>query len=120
MPSAPSRAKEIIVPEKGEQGTKGQTTSLQLKLAVPRYKDNPPPEYPRIARRRGYEGTVILEVLVDRKGRVKNMRLLKSSGYKILDRAALDSVKKWLFEPAQRGGKETEAWVKIPIRYQLE
>jgi len=38
--------------------------------AVPLYKVNPPPEYPRLARKRGYQGTVVLDVLVDQNGKV--------------------------------------------------
>jgi len=118
-PSAPSRAKEIIAPEKGKDVTKGQTTPFPLKLAIPRYKDNPRPVYPRLARRRGYEGTVVLEVLVNRKGRAEEVRLLKSSGHRILDRSAVDSVRKWLFEPAMRGDERIDTWVKVPIRFTL-
>lgn len=115
-----SKAKDILTPEKTIAENKEQAALAPLKLATPRYKVNPPPVYPRLARRRGYEGTVILEVLVNRKGRVEDVRLLKSSGYRILDKSAMDSVKKWLFEPAELGDEKIEAWVRVPIRYQLK
>jgi protein TonB len=44
-----------------------------VREARPAYKVNPPPAYPKRAKRRGYEGTVLLEVLVDRNGRVKEL-----------------------------------------------
>ncbi len=91
-----------------------------LQEAKPLYKKNPPPDYPKLARRRGYEGTVILEVLVDEDGRVKDMRLFRSSKHRMLDRAAMASVKKWLFKPGMRGRETVEMWVKIPIRFQLK
>jgi protein TonB len=91
-----------------------------LREAKPLYQNNPPPEYPRLARKRGYEGTVVLEVLVDEEGRVEDMRLFRSSEHRILDKAAMASVKKWLFEPGMRGGEPVEMWVKIPIRFQLK
>jgi protein TonB len=72
-----------------------------------------------VARRRGYEGTTILEVLVNRKGKVDEVRLSSSSGHSLLDRAAKSSVKKWVFVPARRGNQKVEMWVKIPIRFQL-
>lgn len=91
-----------------------------IREARPIYQNNPPPEYPRLARRRGYEGTVVLEVLVDQEGRVEDLRLFRSSKHKILDRAAMASVKEWLFEPGMRGDKPVEMWVRIPIRFQLK
>lgn len=88
--------------------------------ARPIYRRNPPPEYPKLARKRGYQGTVILEVLVDRKGRAADLRILTSTGYSILDRVAMESVKNWLFEPGMRENKKVEMWVRVPIRFQLK
>ena len=88
--------------------------------AVPLYKVNPLPEYPRIARKRGYQGTVVLEVLVDQNGRVGDLRLFTSSGYSILDRKAMASVKRWLFEPGMKGDKKVDMWVRVPVRFELK
>jgi periplasmic protein TonB len=90
-----------------------------VKEAIPVYRNNPPPEYPSIARRRGYEGTVVLEVLVDERGRVSDLEVFQSSGHEALDRAALASVRKWVFEPARRGEQKITMWVKVPIRFKL-
>jgi TonB family protein len=88
--------------------------------AVPLYKVNPLPEYPRIARKRGYQGTVVLEVLVDQNGRVGDLRLFTSSGHSILDRKAMASVKVWLFEPGMKGDKKLDMWVRVPVRFELK
>lgn len=88
--------------------------------AVPLYKVNPLPEYPRMARKRGYQGTVVLEVLVDQNGRVGDLRLFTSSGYSILDRKAMASVKRWLFEPGMKGDKKVDMWVRVPVRFELK
>ena len=88
--------------------------------ARPLYRDNPPPRYPRTARRRRYEGTVMLEVLVSIQGRVRDLRLAESSGYDILDEAAVEAVRDWSFEPGRRGRQPMEMWVKIPIKFQLQ
>ncbi len=90
-----------------------------LREAIPLYRINPAPKYPRIARRRGYKGTVVLDVLVDRNGGVGDLRVFTSSGYKILDRAALASVKGWVFEPGMKGDQKVEMWVRVPVRFQL-
>ena len=87
--------------------------------ARPAYLENPPPPYPAVARRRGYQGAVILEVLVSKNGAVKDIRVFKSSGYKVLDRTAVRTVKKWIFEPGKKGNKPIEMWVRVPIRFVL-
>ncbi len=98
----------------------GGATRTPLIKADPNYAINPSPEYPALARRRGYEGLVFLEVLVDRKGKVIDLKIAQSSGFTILDQAALQAVKKWLFKPAQRGPEPIEDRVKVPIRFQLQ
>jgi TonB family protein len=87
--------------------------------ALPVYRRNTPPQYPLIARRRGYQGRVLLEVLVRKNGRAGSIRLARSSGYEVLDRAAIKGVRNWLFHPAKRGDELVEMWVEIPIRFQL-
>jgi protein TonB len=94
--------------------------TLVVREAAPLYKVNPPPKYPLIARKRGYQGTVVLEVLVDRNGRVGDLRLFTSSGHPILDRSAMASVKGWLFEPGMKGDKKIDMWVRVPIRFELK
>lgn len=94
--------------------------SVNVNIARPLFKQNTSPRYPQRARRMGYEGLVMLKVLVDENGRVDDLEILKSSGYAVLDRAAISSVKTWLFEPGTEAGKKKKMWVKIPIRFQLE
>jgi protein TonB len=91
-----------------------------LKLALPLYKQNAAPLYPLKARRLGYEGIVMLKVLIDENGRVDDLMVLESSGHRVLDRAALSAVKKWLFEPGTEGGVKKKMWVKIPIHFDLK
>jgi protein TonB len=108
------------VPEKDLHIAALPSSPPPLREAVPLYRKNPSPKYPRIARRRGYQGTVVIEALVNREGKVEDLRLSHSSGYRVLDRAAMRSVKNWVFEPGRRGDEEVEMWVKIPVRFQLK
>jgi protein TonB len=87
--------------------------------AAPLYRQNPPPDYPPLARRRGQEGTVQLEVLVNSRGGVNDIRLAKSSGHELLDRAAVRAVQTWLFQPGKRGEQTIDMWVRVPIRFAL-
>ena len=95
------------------------TPEPALVEARPLYKENPPPRYPRIARKRGYQGTVVLEVLVDREGDVEDLKVYRSSGYKALDKAALSSVRHWIFTPGRRGDVVVDMWVRVPIAFRL-
>lgn len=91
-----------------------------VQASVPRYDLNPPPHYPRVARRRQYQGTVMLDVQVTVDGQVAQVRVAESSGYPILDKSAVKSVKEWHFTPARRGGRPIEMWVQVPVRYELQ
>jgi protein TonB len=91
-----------------------------LEEAQPEYSRNPPISYPKRARQRGYQGTVLLEVLVNRNGRVDDLRILASSGYAVLDRSAVNSVKTWSFIPAKKGKDTIDMWVQVPVRFKLE
>jgi len=88
--------------------------------AVPRYSENPPPPYPSIARRRGYEGVVMFSVEVLADGSVGELRIKETSGHSMLDRAAVKAVKKWKFKPAFREDVPVSMWVEVPIRFVIK
>lgn len=83
------------------------------------YLHNPKPEYPNIAKRRQWQGRVILKVRVLADGRAASVSLEKSSGHEVLDEAALEAVRHWHFVPAKRGGKPVDSWVNVPINFNL-
>jgi len=86
----------------------------------PKYAENPKPLYPQEAKRKGYEGEVILRVEVLPNGRVGQIEVRSSSGYELLDRSALTTVKKWRFVPARKGETPIRLWVNIPVKFQLQ
>ncbi|RJQ65196.1 MAG: energy transducer TonB [Desulfobacteraceae bacterium] len=88
--------------------------------SVPLYALNPPPPYPALARRRNYQGTVLLDVLVNSQGGANQVKVAQSSGYPVLDQSAVESVRRWRFEPARRFGQPIEMWVQVPVRFALE
>ena len=106
------------------KATKQSTSALSplniIHEAIPIYRSNPSPKYPRIARMRGYQGNVLLDVLVNKNGKVNDLKIFKSSGYPILDKAATSSVKHWLFEPGLIGDEKVDMWVRVPIRFELK
>ena len=87
---------------------------------VAAYLDNPAPAYPASAKRLGEAGTVTLRVLVNPHGRAESVEVERSSGYRRLDRAALDAVRKWKFVPAKQGDQAIAAWVLVPLNFELK
>ncbi len=78
-----------------------------------------PPDYPRRAVELGQRGIAVLRALVQPDGSTSEIVLWRSSGFVLLDDAALGAVRRWRFEPARRGGDAILAWVEIPVRFEL-
>jgi len=84
------------------------------------YLNNPRPEYPRMARRMGEQGRVLLHVFVNAAGGAEKVEIRTSSGSARLDQAAREAVQRWKFVPARQGGEAVSAWVLVPISFVLE
>lgn len=91
--------------------------------AAPRFGgaglSNPPPRYPYLARRRGQEGRVLLRVRVSSAGNAAAVSIRRSSGYRLLDDAAVEAVREWRFVPASRGGSPVAGAVDVPVSFKL-
>lgn len=83
------------------------------------YLKNPAPDYPQLAQRRGWEGTVTLRVEVLPSGSPGQVQVQTSSGRQVLDEAALAAVKRWRFVPAKQGEVAQVGWVSVPIDFTL-
>jgi protein TonB len=77
------------------------------------------PAYPSASRRAGEEGTVRLKVLVDEKGRPRDVSIANSSGFSRLDQAAMEAVRKWRFVAATDGTNAITAWTQVAITFRL-
>lgn len=77
------------------------------------------PTYPSSSRRAGEEGTVRLKVLVDEKGRPREVAVATSSGFARLDQAAMEAVRKWRFVAATDGTNPISAWTHVAITFRL-
>lgn len=80
---------------------------------------NPLPRYPTAARRRGLEGRVVLRVFVGADGRARSVNVRSASPHPILDEAAVETLRRWRFEPARQAGAPVAAWVDVPITFRL-
>jgi protein TonB len=81
---------------------------------------NTKPSYPKWARERRLQGTVLLKVLVKANGTVGELKIEKSSGVKALDSAALKAVSSWRFQPATQDGQAIDEWYDLPIEFGMK
>lgn len=77
------------------------------------------PKYPRLARRLGKEGRVVLRLFIDEDGKLINVEIIKSAGYGF-DEAAIDAIKASTFNPAKMRGTPIASKAVLPIRFRLE
>ena len=83
--------------------------------AIPVPISQPAPRYPQEALRRDAGGTVRVRVTVATDGSVDRLEVAESSGNRYLDRAAMEAVRRWRFQPAVRDGQPVVADVVVPI-----
>ena len=96
------------------------TQALQL-VSKPTFATRPGPvNYPKLAKRRGIEGQVLIEVWIGTKGQQLKQKLIKSSGAQILDNAAIAAIKKWHFSAHIMNGTAIAHRVQIPVRFKLD
>lgn len=83
------------------------------------YLSNPKPDYPEQARQARQQGVVEVNVVVGADGRVSEVTVSRTSGFPLLDNAALQAVRRWIFEPARAGGLPVPSRVDVPVRFSL-
>ena len=87
-------------------------------VSAPRAIYQPDPEYSEEARKAKYQGTVVLWIVVGPDGRVKDIRVQRSLGMG-LDEKAIEAVKTWKFEPAKRDGQPVAVQVNVEVNFRL-
>ena len=75
------------------------------------------PAYPDLAREAGVDGTVMVQALVGKDGKVKDVRVVKS--IPMLDENAKAAVRQWVFKPALSNNKPVAVWVGVPVKFSL-
>ena len=97
-------------------GTRGTGSGA---LVGPRGGYQVKPGYPANVRRLGVQGTTMLRVHVLADGHVGDVEVEASAGHPDLDRAAVDAVRQWRFDPARRGTEAVAMWVLLPVEFRL-
>jgi len=75
------------------------------------------PEYPAAAREFGASGTIVVRVLVDGDGIVREAKIIQSFGNPTCEQAALNAARQWEFNPATKDGIPFEQRVSIPFTF---
>ncbi|MFN2432929.1 MAG: TonB family protein [Gemmatimonadota bacterium] len=118
VPAAAS-ADEASVPDLSLSAIRGGPQFVPVdSRATPRSPIRP--SYPPALAERKIGGTVTLWVLVDASGAVLDVRVLRSSSYAELDKAALDALRRAAYNPARRNGVPVPAWVQQQISFKLD
>jgi TonB family protein len=76
------------------------------------------PEYSEEARRAGWQGTVVLSLVVDEQGRPQNLKIVRALGFG-LDQKAIEAVEKWKFNPGMKDGKPVPVMATIEVNFRL-
>ncbi len=76
-----------------------------------------PPAYPDEALRAGVQGVVLVQALVRKDGTVGDVKVIQS--IPLLDLAAIQAVRQWIFKPARAKGEPVSVWVAIPVKFTL-
>jgi TonB family protein len=87
-------------------------------IQPPRLVKDVAPVYPEVARQAGVQGTVILAVKTDETGKVVDTVVLRS--IPLLDQAAIDAVRQWVYEPFVQDGKSVPVVFNVTVRFQLK
>lgn len=84
----------------------------------PRFMKKVLPRYPRVARELGKEGVVLLQLVIDERGRILDVQVLKRAGSGF-DEEALRAVRDSTFSPAKKNGRPVMCKARLPIQFIL-
>jgi protein TonB len=126
-PVAEASPKAVSAPEPVAQAANNKAAA---KASEPEPKATPPvasankvlnkaPLYPTLSRRLKEQGTVYLQVLVLKNGKVGQLKLKQSSGFARLDQSALNAVRGWTYQPALKLGQPIDFWFVQPVVFNL-
>lgn len=126
-PVADASPKAVSAPEPAADVSQSKTVA---KAAEPEPQATPPvasankalnkaPLYPLLSRRLKEQGTVYLQVLVLKSGKVGQLKLKQSSGFARLDQSALNAVRGWTYQPALKLGQPIDVWFVQPVVFNL-
>ena len=119
VPQSTPRPRPTATPATTSRATPPPRPSGAVVEAAPDARRNPPPIYPETARRNGWEGRVLVRATITTLGTVSAASIVGSSGYGVLDSAAVSAVRRWRFRPKTVGNQPVESTIEVPIDFSL-
>ena len=87
-------------------------------VSAPQLVHKVDPEYSEAARKSKFQGVVVLSVVVQKDGTVRDIRVIRSLGLG-LDEKAIEAVKQWRFRPGERGGQAVDVMASVEVIFRL-
>jgi periplasmic protein TonB len=112
-PEPPPVVKTIVVPPP-------KPSPEYVPVTQPNYARRAPPIYPDQARRWHQQGIVTLALFINEHGALERVEIIKSSGYSLLDAAAVKAMKQSRFEPAMDGATPVRSRAEATVTFRLE
>jgi TonB family protein len=107
-------------PAPNPQGSAGQTPVYKIGNGVtpPRVLYNPDPEFSDQARRKHFQGTCVIGLVVGEDGMPRSIKIIKPLGMG-LDEKAIETVRSWKFDPARKDGKPVAVEIAVEVDFHL-
>ncbi len=87
-------------------------------VSAPMVLSKTEPEYSEEARKAKYQGTVVLQIIVDEHGMPQNIRVVRPLGLG-LDEKAIEAVQKWRFRAAMKDGRPVKVQATVEVNFRL-
>jgi protein TonB len=94
-----------------------QAVRVGGQIKEPKKLKNVPPVYPDIAKQARVQGVVILECTISPQGKVTDVKVLR--GIPLLDQAAIDAVKQWVYTPTLLNGVPVPVIMTVTVNFRL-
>ncbi|MCG8556018.1 MAG: energy transducer TonB [Proteobacteria bacterium] len=120
--SDPKLARAVPPPAPRAAATNRRASYVAQKgdsIELPRWIGRVKPEYPELLRAQNIEGQVVLEVRIDRRGRVVAVKIVKASPHAEFNANAVEAAYRQRYTPARKNGKPFVYTLAYPVKYRL-
>lgn len=114
----PFYGREIFVPSVMPTVSRPTYTAIQMTKPVIAHQVLAP--YPELAQRAGMEGEVIVQVTIDENGRVVHAEVYQSTANVLLESAAIEAARQYLFKPGMQGNVPVRCRAHIRFSFRLD
>jgi protein TonB len=115
-PQPPPAPKPVVIPPPQPK----PPTEEYVPVTQPTFAQQATHVYPPEAARRHQQGTVVLMLYINGNGTLDKIEIVKSSGFPLLDAAAIKEMKQSRFEPAMDGAIPIRSRAQASVTYRLE